>query len=130
MKSTLKYLNSLKATVEANTVYGGLYGMETFSQLIYENEFNYSKIIISDEPNFVHRGVMADTGRRFIPKETIMQLFDSMVYNKLNVLHLHLADWCRVALESKKFPMLTKGLVDLQAGFYTQVHSFLSYRMK
>jgi hexosaminidase len=47
-------------------------------------------------------------------------LMDAMQANKLNVLHLHLSDFCRYAVESKAFPGLTTNLTGLQAGFYTR----------
>jgi N-acetyl-beta-hexosaminidase len=45
------------------------------------------------------------------------------------VLHLHLSDFCRFAVESKVFPALTANLTGLQAGFYTQqeVGELISY---
>jgi N-acetyl-beta-hexosaminidase len=40
---------------------------------------------------------------------------------QMNVLHLHLSDYCRFAVESRVFPELTAGLESgEQAGFYTQ----------
>ena len=38
----------------------------------------------------------------------------------MNVLHLHLSDFCRFAVESKVFPELTATLTGNQGGFYTQ----------
>lgn len=109
------------SSITAETIYGAIYGLETFSQLVSNGQFNYTFIEITDEPTYVHRGVLLDTGRRFFNMDTVKTILDGMLYNKMNVLHWHLSDWCRVALESKIFPMLTAGLVDLQAGFYTQV---------
>ena len=75
---------------------------------------------IQDEPTFGHRGLMLDTGRRFIPKETIEAFLESMAIFKMNVLHLHAADYCRFAVESLIYPELTANLTGEQAGFYSQ----------
>ena len=50
-------------------------------------------------------------------------ILESMPFNKLNVLHFHLSDWGRVAVESKIYPQLTSELVGERGGFYTQVFS-------
>ena len=39
---------------------------------------------------------------------------------KLNVLHFHLSDQCRFAVQSRLFPQLTAKLTGIQAGHYTQ----------
>lgn len=106
--------------IEAETPYGAMYALETFSQLVNHGQFNYSKFEIDDEPQWNHRGIMIDAGRRFWPVDSVKSLFNAMSYLKLNTLHFHLTDWCRVSLESKKFPMLTRNLTGLHAGYYTQ----------
>ncbi|KAK8808634.1 hypothetical protein WA158_008535 [Blastocystis sp. Blastoise] len=113
-------LSNDHGTLSTESVYGVLYGLETFSQLIVNNTITHNKVEIVDFPDYVHRGIMIDTGRRFIPVHTVKMLLDSMPYNKLNVLHFHLSDFCRVSIESKHFPELTAGLTGLQGGFYTQ----------
>ena len=41
----------------------GRYGLETLSQLIsYDGYMIHSNLTIVDEPKFVHRGLMLDTG--------------------------------------------------------------------
>ena len=39
--------------------------------------------------------------RRFFPVKLIYNILDGMSYNKLNVLHWHLSDFCRFSVESK-----------------------------
>jgi hypothetical protein len=39
--------------------------------------------------------------RRFFPVEFVYNLLDAMGYLKMNVLHFHLSDYCRFAVESK-----------------------------
>ena len=50
-------------------------------------------------------------------------IIDTMSAVKLNVLHLHLTDFCRFGVESKLYPQLTAhlGPTSPNAGFYTQV---------
>ena len=48
------FLNLLKLTCR--------YGIETFSQLIAEGSLVNSTVNIDDEPRYVHRGLMLDTG--------------------------------------------------------------------
>ncbi|KAH7677994.1 hexosaminidase protein [Dioscorea alata] len=104
-----------QAIIEANTIYGALRGLETFSQLCI---FNYeSKRVeiykapwyIKDEPRFAFRGLLLDTSRHFLPISTIKQVIDSMSYAKLNVLHWHIIDEEAFPLEVPSYPDLWKG---------------------
>ncbi|KAK4279455.1 hypothetical protein QN277_011237 [Acacia crassicarpa] len=101
--------------IEANTVYGALRGLETFSQLC---SFDYStKAIqiykapwsIQDKPRFAYRGLMIDTSRHYLPIEVIKQIIESMSYAKLNVLHWHIIDEQSFPLETPSYPKLWKG---------------------
>lgn len=49
-------------------------------------------LVIKDEPAFKHRGIMLDTSRHFLKVSSIIRTIDAMLYNKMNVLHLHLTD--------------------------------------
>jgi hexosaminidase len=109
-------------------------GLETFSQLVTMNsqkQYGVAGVPVSikDKPTYSHRGLMIDSGRRFVPLVTVKKIMDGMVASKLNVLHLHASDHCRFAVESKLYPALTAGLVGDQAGFYTQddVKAMVSY---
>lgn len=59
------------ATIEANTSFGALYGLESFSQLIKDFTFDHSNYEVEDFPVYKHRGIMIDTGRRFFPVSTV-----------------------------------------------------------
>ncbi|KAF8396729.1 hypothetical protein HHK36_018359 [Tetracentron sinense] len=104
-----------EATIEANTVYGALHGLETFSQLC---AFDYgTKTVqiykapwyIEDEPRFVFRGLLLDTSRHYLPMNVIKQVIESMSYAKLNVLHWHIIDEESFPLEVPTYPNLWKG---------------------
>ncbi|KAI3937975.1 hypothetical protein MKX01_027902 [Papaver californicum] len=103
------------ASIEANTVFGALRGLETFSQLC---SFNYgTKSVqvykapwyIQDEPKFVFRGLLLDTSRHFLPINVIKQVIESMSYAKLNVLHWHIIDEQSFPVEVPSYPYLWKG---------------------
>ncbi|KAK7295676.1 hypothetical protein RJT34_18587 [Clitoria ternatea] len=104
-----------EVTIEANTVYGALRGLETFSQLC---SFDYTtktvKIYkapwsIQDKPRFAYRGLMLDTSRHYLPINVIKQIIESMSYAKLNVLHWHIIDEQSFPLEIPSYPNLWKG---------------------
>lgn len=76
-------------TVEAEDNVGALYATRT---LLHMGEKTLQNGEIRDFPAYGHRGFMLDTGRKFIPFETVMQILDNMAYYKLNDLQLHLND--------------------------------------
>ncbi|XP_039046999.1 beta-hexosaminidase 1-like isoform X2 [Hibiscus syriacus] len=104
-----------EATIEANTVYGALRGLETFSQLC---SFDYdTKSVqiykapwyIKDNPRFAFRGLLLDTSRHYLPIDVIKQIIESMSYAKLNVLHWHIIDEESFPLEVPSYPKLWNG---------------------
>ncbi|XP_073293188.1 beta-hexosaminidase 1 [Primulina huaijiensis] len=102
-------------TIEANTVYGAIRGLETLSQLCdfdYETkdiELYQAPWYIQDKPRFTYRGLLLDTSRHYLPIEIIKQAIDSMSYAKLNVLHWHIIDEESFPLEVPTYPNLWKG---------------------
>ncbi|XP_023747103.1 beta-hexosaminidase 1 [Lactuca sativa] len=104
-----------EVTIEANTVYGALRGLETFSQLC---GFDYgtksvqiykAPWFIKDKPRFAFRGLLLDTSRHYYPIDIIKQIIESMSYVKLNVLHWHIIDEESFPLEVPAYPKLWKG---------------------
>ncbi|KAH6762676.1 beta-hexosaminidase 1 [Perilla frutescens var. hirtella] len=102
-------------TIEANSVYGALHGLETLSQLC---AFDYgTKTVklynapwyVQDKPRFEYRGLLLDTSRHYLPIEIIKQVIESMSYAKLNVLHWHIIDEESFPLEVPSFPNLWNG---------------------
>ncbi|XVF75413.1 hypothetical protein PTKIN_Ptkin13bG0186800 [Pterospermum kingtungense] len=104
-----------EATIEANTVYGALRGLETFSQLCAFDYGNKSVRVykapwyIKDKPRFAYRGLMVDTARHYLPVDVIKQIIESMSYTKLNVLHWHIIDEQSFPLEVPTYPNLWNG---------------------
>ncbi|KAK8672236.1 hypothetical protein V6N13_110609 [Hibiscus sabdariffa] len=104
-----------EATIEANTVYGALRGLETFSQMCaFDYETKSVQIYkapwyIKDNPRFAFRGLMLDTSRHYFPIDVIKQIIESMSYAKLNVLHWHIIDEESFPLEVPSYPKLWNG---------------------
>ncbi|ELU11062.1 hypothetical protein CAPTEDRAFT_228468 [Capitella teleta] len=112
------------ASIMAREVWGALRGMETFAQLVYQNDdtgrFYVNKTYIHDYPRFKHRGVHLDTARHFLNKEIIVANLEAMAMNKMNVFHWHIVDDQSFPFQSKTFPNLTKmGSYNPQTHIYT-----------
>lgn len=123
-KKTFNFLDNIIiqheriANIEAETIWGALRGIETFSQLIWSNDgynidegplhFYINTTSINDFPRFSHRGLMIDSARHYQLESTFYNILDGMMYNKLNVLHWHITD-------DQSFPFVSNVFPDLSA---------------
>ncbi|KAL6958171.1 Beta-hexosaminidase 1 [Sarracenia purpurea var. burkii] len=104
-----------EATIVANSVFGALRGLETFSQLCAYDYITKTVQVykapwyIRDRPRFAYRGLLLDTSRHYLPVDVIKQVIESMSYVKLNVLHWHIIDEESFPLEVPTYPNLWKG---------------------
>ncbi|XP_053266741.1 beta-hexosaminidase subunit beta isoform X1 [Pleuronectes platessa] len=99
------------AILKAPTVWGALHGLETFSQLLYEDEYGAKSInstAISDFPRFAHRGILLDSSRHFLPVKVILANLETMAMNKFNVFHWHIVDDPSFPYLSRTFPQLSQ----------------------
>ena len=117
-------VDTTAASLTARAVWGILRGMETFSQLIWENDsgqLTINNTNIVDYPRFSWRGVLLDTSRHFIPIDGLRQYLDAMAYNKMNVFHWHVVDSPSFPYQSRMFPDLSqKGAYDPYTHVYSQ----------
>ncbi|XP_044746308.1 beta-hexosaminidase subunit beta-like isoform X2 [Coccinella septempunctata] len=104
-------ISATNKTLRATTVWGMLRALESFSQLIYEDEqtatLRLNSTHIDDYPRFPHRGLLLDTSRHFIPVKYILKTLDAMSYNKLNVFHWHIVDDQSFPFKSESYPALS-----------------------
>ena len=122
-------------TLTASQPNGFFYGVQTLYQLlppaVYGNQLdkkaNWSvpAVEIEDSPRFVHRGLMLDVCRHYVPIDYIYKFIDLLAMNKMNVFHWHLTDDQGWRIEIKKYPELAEIGGQLpnngrKGGYYTQ----------
>ncbi|XP_028274509.1 beta-hexosaminidase subunit beta isoform X1 [Parambassis ranga] len=110
------------AVLKAPKVWGALHGLETFSQLLYEDEFgakNINSTMISDFPRFPHRGILLDSSRHFLPIKVILANLETMAWNKFNVFHWHIVDDQSFPYLSRTFPQLSQ-----QGAYHPYTHVY------
>ncbi|KAF2319321.1 hypothetical protein GH714_014787 [Hevea brasiliensis] len=97
------------ANLTAETVWGAMRGLETFSQLVWGDPSRVPVgLYIWDFPLFAHRGVMLDTSRNYYEVEDLLRTIGAMSANKLNVFHWHITD-------SHSFPLVLPSVPELAA---------------
>ncbi|KAI3444915.1 hypothetical protein Pfo_001580 [Paulownia fortunei] len=97
------------AVLKAETAWGAMRGVETFSQLVYSKPSRVAcGLYISDVPLFMHRGIMLDTSRNYYGVEDLLRLIRAISMNKLNVFHWHITD-------SHSFPLVVPSEPEMAA---------------
>ncbi|KNC55514.1 beta-hexosaminidase subunit A1 [Thecamonas trahens ATCC 50062] len=105
---------SATASLQAESVYGAMRGLETFAQLV---EYGYTNdsyaiaatpITIGDSPAYPWRGLLVDTARHYMPADFLLHVLDAMAANKLNVLHWHIVDAQSFGFVVAEYPELSK----------------------
>jgi hexosaminidase len=101
-------ISTTDVELKAPNPLGLLRGLQTFLQLVRINEkgFSVPVVTIDDAPRFPWRGLLIDSGHRFVPIAAVKRNLDAMEAVKLNVFHWRFADDQGFHIESKKFPLL------------------------
>ena len=119
------YVDAFRCSIRAQSAWGALRAMETFTQLLERRggavSLHGSPVAITDRPAFAHRGIMLDTARHFLPIGTLRAALDAASYNKMNVLHLHVND-------AESFPF--DGVPGIARGAYAPAATYSLQDMK
>jgi hexosaminidase len=95
------------AFLRADSVWGAMRGIETFSQLTAPCTRGWvcmkEVTKITDFPRFPYRGALVDSAKHFLPIDVLKQVLDGMASAKMNVLHWHLSD-------DESFPFVSEAL--------------------
>ena len=90
--------DATSGTIVADTVFGALRGLETFSQLVDWNDetrnyaINCLPVQVTDYPRFQWRGLLVDTARHYLDPTVLFRAIDALSYSKFNTLHWHVSD--------------------------------------
>ena len=105
---------SYRLTITATDVHltaanplGIFHGLQTFLQLVRVTDHGFSvpALTVDDHPRFPWRGLLIDSGHRFVPIDAVKRNLNAMEAVKLNVFHWRFADDQGFHIESKKFPL-------------------------
>ncbi|CAD8143512.1 unnamed protein product [Paramecium pentaurelia] len=111
---------NLNIKIQAQNHWGLARALDTVNQLAINNEIENLPIYISDEPQYIHRGVMIDTARNFLPVKLIKRTIDALVINKLNVLHWHITDDESFPLLLSNYSQITNNSKYQKDGYFTK----------
>ena len=110
---TLDIYEDGKVVIKVASQSGGLYALETFTQLFFSHSTpdtgSYTPLAplsITDRPTFEHRGLNLDISRNWISPADVMRTIEAMSANRLNRLHLHASDAQSWPLEIPSLPDL------------------------
>ncbi|XP_032672325.1 chitooligosaccharidolytic beta-N-acetylglucosaminidase [Odontomachus brunneus] len=114
----------VKAHITAKTYFGARYGIETLSQLIVYDELRNiiqiaNDVYVFDGPKYPYRGILLDTSRNYVNKETILRTIDGMAMSKLNTFHWHITDSHSFPYVSRTWPEFVKYGSYSQTKIYT-----------
>ncbi len=101
-------IKSDRVDIYAFNQVGSLYAQQSLDQLNYYYAGKIPLQEIQDYPQFHYRGIMLDTVRHYFSESQINKLLEVMFAQKLNTLHLHVADDEGWRIELNNFAQLTQ----------------------
>lgn len=111
--------DGVDGTLKSETFAGVIAGLETLTQICYGGLCNTTAFAIQDVAQYKWRGVMLDTGRRFIPVPLLRIIIDLMCSLHFNILHIHLTDWSAVRWVSNVGPLEKGATSDIHRQYTT-----------
>lgn len=97
-----------KISIEAASVAGVFYALQTLGLLTDEEQATVPAVRITDKPRFAYRGIMLDVSRHFFDADFLKRQIDVLAAFKINRLHLHLTDAAGWRLQIDRYPRLTE----------------------
>lgn len=108
-------------SIAADTVWGALHAMETFTQLLVREQsavaLNYLPVLVNDNPRFSHRGLLIDSSRHYLSVAELKRLVDTLPMSKFNALHWHIVDAQSFPMDAPSAPLLVRGAYSAQATY-------------
>ncbi|MCW8834199.1 MAG: beta-N-acetylhexosaminidase [Colwellia sp.] len=92
--------------VSAAGIQGVYYGMQSLLQL-FKQQATIARGQALDKPSSPERGIMMDVAAFYLTLDELKAMIRQLSWNKMNFLHLHLADNVAFRLKSDLFPGLT-----------------------
>lgn len=99
-------VNKKLIEINASTLRGAYWGVQTLYQLAENNDNSIDCCIIADSPAFEVRGYMHDVGRDYIEFTELLNEIEKLSRYKINTFHWHLTDNQGWRLESLIYPQL------------------------
>ena len=116
-------VTSAGVALSAPTVWGARHALDSLAQLATPATLGAAALrhaVVDDAPQNSYRGLMVSPGQRFMTPGLLLTTLDGMELSRLNVMHFHLSEFCRYAIESRAYPELSKPLeAGLNEGYYT-----------
>ena len=118
----LRISNNGYAVIKSVYMVGAIRAIETFAQLISQNEniLTSLPILIEDMPRYAYRGLMLDVAREFYPVDVLKTIIDGLRMTKINVLHLHLSDDDSFPVQFPSFPKMTVYTAFTKKEYYSE----------
>lgn len=110
-------IEAQQALIYSYTQTGDYYGRQSLAQLMSYYPKTIPEQTIIDYPQYRYRGIMLDVTRHFFDITQLQKLLNVMAAQKLNTLHLHLADDEGWRIQLGNYPELTEVSSKRQLGY-------------